>query len=166
MKRLFSIRTVALVALFLSLSLAGFSQTSQPFSTSPNGEVLDARVSMLMHQSLQKSINGGQRSSRLLDAAVLSRDQHERLLVHVFIGTTDRGSSLQTIEGLQVTGSYGDIIGARVPVEQLGELALLPSVHRVEAMNRLRPANDNANEDTGVAQLHSVQNDNFPDGHK
>lgn len=119
-----------------------------------------------MHQSLQKSINGEQRSSRLLDAVVLSRDQHERLLVHVFIGTTDRGASLQTIEGLQVTGSYGDIIGARVPVEQLGELALLPSVHRVEAMNRLRPANDNANEDTGVAQLHSVQNDNFPDGHK
>lgn len=51
MKRLYSIKTVTLVVLFLGLSLAGFSQTTQSFSTSPNAEVLDARVSMLLHQN-------------------------------------------------------------------------------------------------------------------
>ncbi|KPQ01082.1 MAG: extracellular subtilisin-like serine protease [Bacteroidetes bacterium HLUCCA01] len=160
MPRLQFLRTAFVLFFVMTIGSPAFSQDQ------PATSVLDARVEMFMQQSLQKRAAGQEQTPRMLDALIHSRDQQNRLLLHLFIRTTDQGASLSALEGVQITGTYGDIIAARVPADHLSQLATMPAVQRVEAMNRLRPGNNEANEDTGVNQLHAVESAEFPNGYK
>lgn len=166
MKKSPGLSTFLVLILLHAVSVSGFAQSQNSFYSSSHTDVLDARLGMLMQQSMQKGSNGVPHSLHLPDAMVVSRDLHGHALVHVFISTTDGGSGLDAVEGVQITGHYGDIITARLPVDKLSKLTQTPTVQRVEAMQRMRPANDNANEDTGVTRLHGVQNEQIPGGYK
>lgn len=161
MCRFKTVKAAIALLLMLGIGLPAYSQNNASSSS-----VLDARTEMLLQQSLQKRAAGQEQSPRLLDALVHSRDAYNRILLHLFVRTTDQGAGLSALEGVRITGTYGDIVTARVPVDALSELATMPSVLRVEAMNRLQPGNNEANEDTGVTQLHSVESAEFPNGYR
>jgi subtilisin family serine protease len=156
-------------ALLSTFSPTSYAQaqlrTEQPSELSK----MDAKVSMLMHyaQEQREKRNNSlpSRPSRLLDALITDTDASGELFVKVFVKTSDLGATLESIEGLQVEGQFGEIASIRVPALQLNRLASLESVSRIEAMYRRAPLNDNANDDTRVTALHAFRSPTVTSGY-
>lgn len=160
---------LVVVVLLSLISVASYAQSATRSEFPSDKSKMDAKVSMLMHYALeqQAKITSDEvvSPSKLLDVLITDIDASGELHVKLFVRTTDLGAALESIEGLEVLGTFGEVASIRVPALQLERLASLETVSRIEAMNRRAPLNDNANDDTRVTELHQFRSTAVPNGY-
>lgn len=122
---------------------------------------LDARTRMLIRllgsepQKMKVPDPHLQRQSALLmESLDLKTGESDEPLMRLLVKTDGFPESLESADRVDVLGVYGDVASVQVPLSAIVDLAARPSVKRIETIQRRKPLNNNANEDTGVDRIH------------